>query len=107
MQDDNVENPEAPSRPQPDEVGESQRTAQEPDRDYPVDRIRRRFERSLGGRPLMVYLVLFAGAAVLLILLVIVWVSATGDENDQPPPCFDITVPDAQSAIRDGTVDRV
>jgi hypothetical protein len=55
----------------------------------------------------MVYLVLFAGAAVLLILLVIVWVSATGDNNEQPPPCFDITVADAQTAIRDGTVERV
>jgi hypothetical protein len=80
-------------------------TAEE--RDYPVDRLRRRFAASLGGRPLMVYLVLFAGAAVLLILLIIVWISATGDGEDQPPPCFDITADEAKSSILGGSVERV
>jgi hypothetical protein len=79
----------------------------EEEREYPVDRLRRRLEASLGGRPLMVYLVLIAGAAVLLILLVIVWISASGGGGEQPPPCFDITVEEAQAAIHDGKVDRV
>jgi hypothetical protein len=77
------------------------------EREYPVDRLRRRFSSSLGGRPLMVYLVLFAGAAVLLILLVIVWISATGDGEEQPPPCFDITSDEAKTSILGGTVERV
>lgn len=77
------------------------------ERDYPVDRLRRRFEASLGGRPLMVYIVLFAGAAVLLLLLVIVWISATRGGDEQPPPCFDITVDAAQTAINDGKVTSV
>jgi hypothetical protein len=110
MQDDNDESVKSPP-PQPDNVAAApppdSGPGPEPERDYPVDRFRRRFERSLGGRPLMVYLVLFAGAAVLLILLVIVWISATGDNNEQPPPCFDITVAEAQTAIRDGVVERV
>ncbi|HKG25096.1 MAG TPA: hypothetical protein VKB09_05565 [Thermomicrobiales bacterium] len=94
--------------------GESGRTdetaaANGPDeeREYPVDRLRRRFASRLGERPLMVYLVLFAGAAVLLILLIIVWISAVGDGDEQPPPCFDITVDDAQTAILGGEVERV
>jgi hypothetical protein len=109
MQDDNDESAKSPPQPPADEEAAvpPPSPGPEPDREYPVDRIRRRFERSLGGRPLMVYLVLFAGAAVLLVLLVIVWVSATGDNNEQPPPCFDITVPEAQTAIRDGVVERV
>jgi hypothetical protein len=40
-------------------------------------------------------------------LLIIVWISASGGGDEQPPPCFDITVDDAQTAIRDGKVDRV
>jgi hypothetical protein len=77
------------------------------EREYPVDRLRRRFASRLGERPLMVYLVLFAGAAVLLILLIIVWISATGGGDEQPPPCFDITVDEAQSAVLGGQVERV
>ena len=34
--------------------------------EYPVDRLRTRLNESLAGRPLTVYLVLFAGAATLL-----------------------------------------
>lgn len=75
--------------------------------EYPADRLRRRLETKLGGRPLMVYLVLFAGAAVLLILLVIVWISATGESGNEQPPCFDITLDEAHQAIVAGDVERI
>lgn len=102
MQDDNDSSklPPAPSSsppPPPDDA----------DQEYPVDRMRQRLERGLGGRPLMVYIVLIAGAAVLLILLAIVWISATDEQSDNPQPCFDITVGEAQDAIRTGTVTQV
>lgn len=76
------------------------------EQDYPVDRVRRRLAGSLGSRPLMVYLVLFAGAAVLLILLVIVWISATGGDGEQRPTCFNIPVDEAEAAVLAGEVTR-
>jgi len=76
------------------------------EREYPIDRVRRRLSGSLGGRPLMVYLVLFAGTAVLLILLVIVWISATGGDDKQRPTCFNIAVNEAEAAILAGDVTR-
>jgi hypothetical protein len=45
------------------------------DEEYPVDRLRSRMNERLAGRPLTVYLVLFAGAATLLLLLGVVWIS--------------------------------
>lgn len=76
------------------------------EQEYPVDRVRRRLAGSLGGRPLMVYLVLFAGTAVLLILLVIVWMSATGGDGEQRPTCFNIPVDEAEAAVLAGDVTR-
>ena len=68
---------------------------------------RARFEQALGGRPLMVYLVLFAGAGALLVLLMVVWISATGGGDEETPICLDITSADAQTAILAGEVQRV
>jgi hypothetical protein len=68
---------------------------------------RARFERALGGRPLMVYLVLFAGAGALLVLLMVVWISATGGGDEETPVCLDITSADAQTAVLAGEVQRV
>lgn len=86
------------------EAGEPSPTA---DAEYPIDRLRQRFGQQLGGRPLMVYLVLFAGAATLLLLLVIVWYSATGGGNDESPLCTAITADEASNAILAGQVERV
>jgi hypothetical protein len=66
-----------------------------------------RIEQALGGRPLMVYLVLFAGAGALLVLLLIVWISATGGGEEEHPICLDINAADAQTAILAGEVTRV
>jgi hypothetical protein len=66
-----------------------------------------RLEQALGGRPLMVYLVLFAGAGALLVLLLIVWISATGGGEEEHPICLDISATDAQTAILAGEVSRV
>jgi hypothetical protein len=71
------------------------------------DVMRSRLEQMLGGRPLMVYVVLFAGAAVLLILLIIVWISATGGGDKQPVICLDVPAQQGQELIRDGQVKRV
>jgi hypothetical protein len=68
---------------------------------------RSRLEQMLGERPLMVYIVLFAGAAVLLILLIIVWISATGGDNKQPPICLDIPAREGQNLIEEGKVTRI
>jgi hypothetical protein len=68
---------------------------------------RNRLEQALGGRPLMVYLVLFAGAGALLVLLMIVWISATGGGEEERPICLDISAADAQAAILAGEVSRV
>jgi hypothetical protein len=68
---------------------------------------RARLEQALGGRPLMVYLVLFAGAGALLVLLMIVWISATGGGDEETPVCLDINATDAQAAILAGNVQRV
>jgi len=76
--------------------------------EYPVDRLKTRVNQSLAGRPLTVYLVLFAGAATLLLLLAVVWISATGggDDPDQQI-CTEIAPADARAAILAGQVDRV
>ncbi|MFL5762287.1 MAG: hypothetical protein ACJ789_21515 [Thermomicrobiales bacterium] len=66
-----------------------------------------RLEQALGGRPLIVYLVLFAGAGALLVLLMIVWISATGGGEEERPICLDISAADAQAAILAGKVSRV
>jgi hypothetical protein len=55
----------------------------------------------------MVYLVLFGGAAVLLALLLIVWLSTNGNDNEGSPPCYDITSDEARSAVQRGAVDDI
>jgi hypothetical protein len=69
--------------------------------------VKERLSARFGGRPLMVYLVLFAGAAVLLLLLIIVWISASGGPGEGPPPCFDITSDEARDAVLNGSVQKV
>ena len=73
----------------------------------PPDRMRDYLDRRIGGRPLMVYLVLFAGAATLLLLLIIVWISATGGGESEQPICLDIVKQDAISQVYAGSVKRV
>jgi hypothetical protein len=74
---------------------------------YPVDRLKARINRSLGERPVMVYLVLIAGAATLLLLLAIVWISATGNNSEDRPICTAISADEAGAAILAGQVERI
>lgn len=73
----------------------------------PPDRMREYLDRRIGGRPLMVYLVLFAGAATLFLLLIIVWISATGGGEGEQPICLDIAKDEAISQVYAGSVKRV
>jgi len=73
----------------------------------PPDRMRDYLDRRIGGRPLMVYLVLFAGAATLFLLLIIVWISATGGGESEQPICLDIAKQDAINQVYAGSVKRV
>jgi hypothetical protein len=99
MRDENAANePEQSSEPPPPEHVEGE---------YPIDRLRQRLRSSLGGRPIMVYLVLVAGAATLLLLLIIVWYSATGGGNDESPLCTAISADDASQLILAGQVGRI
>jgi hypothetical protein len=75
--------------------------------EYPIDRLRHRLGSPFAGRPVMVYLVLIAGAATLLLLLVIVWYSATGGGNEETPLCTAISVDEASQIILSGKVGRV
>lgn len=75
--------------------------------EFPVDRLRSRVNESLAGRPLTVYLVLFAGAATLLLLLAVVWISATGGGDQEELICTEIQPADARAAIFAGQVERV
>jgi hypothetical protein len=76
--------------------------------EYPVDRLKTRVNQSLAGRPLTVYLVLFAGAATLLLLLAVVWISATGGGDDPNQQiCTEIAPADARAAVLAGDVERI
>jgi len=75
--------------------------------EYPVDRLKARIGGVLAGRPLAVYLVLIAGAATLIILLVVVWFSATGGTNEERPICTTISVRDARDAVLAGHVQLI
>ncbi len=72
-----------------------------------VDRLKARFNRSMGDRPVMVYLVLLAGVATLLLLLAIVWISATGNNPEERPICTAISADEASAAILGGQVERI
>ena len=75
--------------------------------EFPVDRLRSRLNESLGGRPLTVYLVLFAGAATLLLLLAVVWISAQGGGDKDELICTEIAPADARAAVFGGQVQRI
>ncbi|HEV2108678.1 MAG TPA: hypothetical protein VGR16_10490 [Thermomicrobiales bacterium] len=73
-----------------------------------LDRLRARLESRLGGRPLVAYAVLAAGALVLCILIGII-VSTTGeDEQAEAAPCFQQpNVQAAKEAVLDGRVSKI
>lgn len=75
----------------------------------PVGRARAWLERVLGDRPLSVYGVLAAGVLVLVVLLAIIWITATGGNGDDAADtqCFEITVEEAQVTIERGEVAQV
>lgn len=77
------------------------------DEEFPVDRLKARVNESLGERPFTVYLVLFAGAATLLLLLAVVWISATGDDENDNLFCTEISPADARDAVLAGRVEEV
>lgn len=77
------------------------------EQEFPVDRLKARVGGVFAGRPLAVYLVLLAGAATLVILLIVVWISATGNSKDERPICTTIATSDARNAILNGQVQRI
>jgi hypothetical protein len=78
------------------------------DLDDREDGPRSQIERLLGGRPLSVYGVLAAGVGVLVLLLAIVIITASGDDGgDEQPQCLNVGADDAQSAIEAGQVERI
>ena len=62
--------------------------------------------RLLGGRPLSMYAVLFAGIGVLAALLGVLIVTTRGDE---PPPitCLPVTLEEGEALVRGGQVARI
>ena len=81
------------------------------DERYPVDRLKERVAERVGrrtkGRPLMAYLVLFAAAATLLLLLGVVWISSRGGGPGDALICTEISPDDAQTAILSGGVREI
>lgn len=63
-------------------------------------------QRRLDGKPVLIYGTLMAGAMVLLLLLMIVWLS-TRNSGSPVNLCLDTTVTEAQQTIIDGGVRRV
>lgn len=59
------------------------------------------------GRPAAVYGVLIAGVVTLVVLLVIIYFSATGPETPDQPICTSITAAEAEGAILNGEVEHV
>jgi hypothetical protein len=62
--------------------------------------------RFLGGRPLSMYGVAFAGVAVLVALLAVVIIQGRGDE---PPPitCLPLSLDEGETLVNDGQVQRI
>ncbi|MGD9714472.1 MAG: hypothetical protein AB7V46_20790 [Thermomicrobiales bacterium] len=55
----------------------------------------------------LVYLALAAGAAVLVVLLLIVWISSRDDGSNELPLCLDISGPAASDAVLAGRVSTI
>lgn len=77
-------------------------TPSEPEEDSAFASVQRRLE----GKPVLIYGTLIAGALVLLLLLMIVWLS-TRDNGSKVNLCLDTTVAEAEAAIVEGGVRRV
>ncbi|MCO5221792.1 MAG: hypothetical protein M9947_09465 [Thermomicrobiales bacterium] len=60
----------------------------------------------LDGKPVLIYGTLLAGAIVLLLLLMIVWLS-NRDSSSPVKLCLDTTLAETQQAILDGSVRRI
>lgn len=75
--------------------------------DAAENRIQDRVNRQLGNRPPVVYAALAAGGLTLLILLAIVWFSATGDDPENLPICTPIGADEARELIFSGEVERL
>ena len=74
----------------------------------PLDRLRQRLERRLGGRPLSAYGVLLAGFVVLLGLLAVVFLTSVGeDDRDDGPVCFEAQLDRFREQLYAGEVRRI
>lgn len=87
------------------------RAADEP-RTPPVNGVLTSARRKLGGtdskgRPLSVYGVLAIGVVTLLVLLLVVYFSATDRDNPEAPICTTIQPVQAELAVRDGQAQRL
>lgn len=69
--------------------------------------MRDRLEQEVGGRPLILYLLMAAGLAVLVLLAIIIWVSARGDGRSSQAICLDIDPQEAINQVMAGNVDAV
>ncbi len=69
--------------------------------------MRDRLEQEVGGRPLILYLLMAAGLAVLVLLAIIIWVSARGDGRSAQAICLDIDPQEAINQVMAGNVDAV
>jgi hypothetical protein len=69
--------------------------------------MRDRLEQEVGGRPLILYLLMAAGMAVLVLLAIIIWVSARGDGRTAQAICLDIEPMEAVNQVMSGNVDAV
>jgi len=67
--------------------------------------MRDRLEHEVGGRPLILYLLIAAGLAVLVLLAIIIWVSARGDGRSAQSICLDIEAQEAVNQVLAGNVD--
>ena len=106
---DQSETPELRADRTPDQdpaSDQEQNHRQGGDGPYPLDAMRERLRPMLGNRPLSVYGVLAAGIAVLLVLLAIIWITATDNDTPEPPVCVNLDAANAQEEILAGRVDR-
>jgi len=66
-----------------------------------------RWKNASGGRSSFVYIVVGIVALTLVILLAIIYFSASERERLSPPICTDIAMPDAERAVLSGDVERL